>query len=64
MTVALDALWAAIAAAVLGLVLAGHVPGRPVRRVGDLLRAAVQRPWARVLLLVGWLWLGWHFFAR
>jgi heme/copper-type cytochrome/quinol oxidase subunit 2 len=25
----------------------------------------IMRPWAgRFLILLGWLWLGWHYFAR
>ncbi|HUA27556.1 MAG TPA: DUF6186 family protein [Streptosporangiaceae bacterium] len=25
----------------------------------------VMRPWAgRLLILLGWLWLGWHYFSR
>ncbi|MCK4176324.1 DUF6186 family protein [Aciditerrimonas ferrireducens] len=69
-TIALDALWAALAAGLVGLVVASHLP-RPVDRpaplvqpFGQLVRRAVERPWARGLLLLGWLWLGWHFFAR
>jgi hypothetical protein len=31
---------------------------------GRLLRRAVGHRAARVALVVGWMWLGWHLFAR
>lgn len=54
---AVVAVWAVV------LVAAAHrSPRRP--RFGAVLDA-VARHWPfRVLLLAGWLWLGWHLFAR
>ena len=33
-------------------------------RLGDILDAVVRHWPSRVVLLAGWLWLGWHLFAR
>lgn len=40
-----------------------HRVRRPVT-FGELIVAAVQRSLIRWPLLVAWLWLGWHLFAR
>lgn len=55
--------WAAIG--VLAVVVEmSTVLGRRVVRV-DRLLGALMHPWpGKALLLVGWWWLGWHFFAR
>jgi hypothetical protein len=56
--------WGVIAAA-FGTVIAvawlshGRFPGGVA-----LLRAGMRNRFARVLVLAGWLWLGWHFFVR
>jgi hypothetical protein len=31
---------------------------------GAALTALVSSPWRRPLVLLGWMWLGWHLFAR
>ena len=28
------------------------------------LRALTRKRWVRILVVVGWVWLGWHLFAR
>jgi hypothetical protein len=38
--------------------------GGPPARLAALLRALGDHGLARFLLLAGWLWLGWHLFAR
>ena len=59
------AVWAALAAAVLLIALAahasttGHVP-----RLGAVVARWNARGARRALLLLGWMWLGWHAFAR
>jgi Family of unknown function (DUF6186) len=56
--------WGVIAAA-LGTVITvawlshGRFPGGVA-----LLRAGMRNRFARVLVLAGWVWLGWHFFVR
>ena len=40
-----------------------HRPGRSLT-FGELIAALVQRSQVRWPLLVAWLWLGWHLFAR
>jgi len=47
--------------------LAYQVAGLLLRRtatLGQAVRTLKQRRAARPLLLVGWLWLGWHTFVR
>jgi hypothetical protein len=33
-------------------------------RIGDVFSVLVSRNSGRVLVLLGWWWLGWHFFVR
>jgi hypothetical protein len=59
------ALWSLLAAALValtGLVVLDR--GHPVARFGTLSSWAVYHPWWRAAVLLGWMWLGWHFFAR
>lgn len=57
------AVWAALAAASIALQLRG-VLVRRAATIGDFF-AVVMRPWpGRVVVLGGWLWLGWHVFVR
>jgi hypothetical protein len=32
--------------------------------LGEWLGFVMRRPAGRALILAGWLWLGWHYFAR
>lgn len=44
-----------------------ELAARRTRRVvtfGEVLAVALRRPWMRLLLQVGWLWIGWHVFVR
>jgi len=57
--------WAVLGLAtlgVLGLALLGR--GRRIARPGSLLRPVSAHPVLRVVVVLGWMWLGWHFFAR
>ncbi len=57
--------WAVLAAvAVAAQVVAVASRGRRVGAAGGAVTFAVSRRWARVLILLGWAWLGWHAFAR
>jgi hypothetical protein len=56
--------WGVIAAALGAVVVVawlsrGRFPGGVA-----LLRAGMRNRLARVLVLAGWVWLGWHFFVR
>ncbi|HXR54355.1 MAG TPA: DUF6186 family protein [Acidimicrobiales bacterium] len=59
-----DALWAALAASALATVAASHL-GRPrLARLSTLVRRIEANRVVYVAVLVGWMWVGWHFFAR
>jgi Family of unknown function (DUF6186) len=55
--------WAVLAAAVLAVEAAAIVTGR-LPTAGDVVGSVVRRRAGRWLVLVGWLWLGWHVFVR
>jgi len=59
-----DALWALLGAGVLGTALATHRRGSRLARLSVLVRRLEAHGAAFVLVLLGWAWLGWHFFAR
>jgi hypothetical protein len=52
-----------IAALVLLETLARRKIGR-IPTLGEWLGFVMRRPLGRALILAGWLWLGWHYFAR
>ncbi len=54
--------WALLAAALVGL-SAGAATGR-IERPGPLVDAAVSRPAIRLVVVLSWMWVGWHLFAR
>ena len=58
------AVWAALALAVVAVWALSAFGRRPVAPIGVVVRAITSRPVARVVLVLGWMWLGWHFFAR
>ena len=63
MTAPLTALaYALVALAAAGLELAARRRG--AGRLADVLSTALRHPPVRVLVLAGWLWLGWHVFVR
>lgn len=35
-----------------------------IQGIGRLLRLATKARFGQAILLLGWMWLGWHFFAR
>lgn len=37
---------------------------RRVAQAGALVGALVRRPPLRLVVIVGWMWVGWHLFAR
>ena len=52
-----------IAALVVLEILARRKIGR-IPTLGEWLGFVMRRPLGRALILAGWLWLGWHYFAR
>ena len=57
-------LWAAVALLLAGCEALSLVSGRRLagfRKVLDLFSASTLR---LVVVFLGWMWLGWHFFAR
>lgn len=56
--------WAVLAAAVVICVALGVGSGRVLPTFGALVDRVTCRWPGRVLLVLGWMWLGWHFFAR
>jgi hypothetical protein len=56
--------FAAVILALFGLELLARREGSRIPTLGEWL-GYVMRPRAgRLLILVGWLWLGWHYFSR
>lgn len=62
------AVWAVIGAGVVACEVAAHLPVTLGRRrlasLSDVLDRLTCRTWSLVVLFVGWMWLGWHLFAR
>ena len=56
--------WSALALLLVACQLAASIPGGRFPGAGALLRMLTASPVRRAVLLVGWLWLGWHTFAR
>jgi hypothetical protein len=54
---------AIIAVLVVLEILARQKIGR-IPTLGQWLGFVMRRPVGRALILAGWLWLGWHYFAR
>jgi hypothetical protein len=59
-----DALWAALAALSLAAVALSHRPRARLERPSVLVRRLEANRVGYVAVLVGWMWIGWHFFAR
>ncbi|MGH9266354.1 MAG: DUF6186 family protein [Acidimicrobiales bacterium] len=55
--------YAVIAAGLIALQVASLLTGR-VPTIGRMAATVARRPIGRVLLLAGWLWVGWHLFVR
>ena len=58
------AVWSVLGVLALAMVVAARVSKGRFPGAVDVLGRATVRPWARALLVVGWMWLGWHAFAR
>jgi hypothetical protein len=58
------AVWGAIGAGIVLLWVLSHGPRVPVARPGPIVDRIMGVPAARVVVVLGWMWLGWHTFAR
>jgi hypothetical protein len=59
-----DAVWAALAAVVVAAVAASHLSRLRLERLSVVMRRIEANRAGYVAVLLGWMWLGWHFFAR
>lgn len=55
--------YAVIAAGLVALQVVSLLTGR-VPSIGRMAAMVARRPAGRMLLLAGWLWVGWHLFVR
>ncbi len=46
------------------LEMLGRRPATRIPALGEWLGYVMRPPAGRALVLLGWLWLGWHYFAR
>jgi len=53
-----------VIAALVVLEIVARRPGSRVPTLGEWLGYLMRQKTGRVLLLAGWLWLGWHYFSR
>jgi hypothetical protein len=56
--------FAAVIIALFGLEILARRKNSPIPTLGELLGYAMRPRAGRFLILLGWLWLGWHFFSR
>ncbi len=57
-------IWALLGAGTLGLGLPSTIVSKWVATPRTSIAALVGSPWRRWIVLLGWMWLGWHLFAR
>ena len=56
--------FACVIIALLALDLVGRRPGSRVPTLGEWLGYLMRARAGRAAILLGWLWIGWHYFAR
>jgi hypothetical protein len=56
--------WALLGAVTVGLAVLSVTRPRWLPTLRAALEALAASPWRRPLVILGWMWLGWHFFAR
>jgi len=56
--------FACVIIALLALDLVGRRPGNRVPTLGEWLGYLMRARAGRAAILLGWLWIGWHYFAR
>ena len=57
-------IWALVGAGTLGLAFLSVVVPKWVATPRAAIAALVASPWSRWIVFLGWMWLGWHLFAR
>lgn len=62
--IVVDVGWAVLGAALVGCALLPLLAGREVATLFQLTRRLTASRPAIVAIFLGWLWIGWHFFAR
>ena len=58
------AVWAVLGAGALVLWAWSRRPGAPLARPAQVVERLATGPWCRIGLVLGWMWVGWHLFAR
>ena len=58
------AVWAVLGAAAVFLWAWSNASGSPLARPAAVVQRLATGPVLRVLLGLGWMWVGWHLFAR
>ena len=58
------AVWSLLGAMVVVLALRAHAPGTATARPSAVLARLAGGPVLRVVLVLAWMWTGWHLFAR
>jgi hypothetical protein len=56
--------WAVIGVGILACEAVSVLRPRYLPTFGGTTDALVSSPWWRAFLTLGWMWLGWHLFAR
>lgn len=56
--------WALVAAALVGAEMLALASGGRYPRINTFFATVTAKPIGRVAIILGWMWLGWHAFAR
>jgi hypothetical protein len=58
------AVWALVGIGVVTCLVATALAGDPIPTLGATVRRITASRVGRVVIVLGWMWLGWHAFAR
>lgn len=58
------AVWSVIALSLAVVSAISHLTRIGVLKLAQVMRIALSNRYLRASLIVGWMWLGWHLFAR
>ncbi|MHB8318481.1 MAG: DUF6186 family protein [Acidimicrobiales bacterium] len=58
------AVWATVASLAIATVVISHLARDSVLKVSELMRIVLTNRYLRTFVILGWMWLGWHLFAR